>query len=243
MKMRCTKNFTLIELLVVIAIISILATMLFPVVSSMRERGRQTVCLSNIKQVAIQHLQYADLNGGIFCPAWDNNSRQWDSSADYRSAGILGQSLPSANAGDTEIFSCPETKFKLSQKKSYAPQYAGYGYNYMLSFANVNARPPNYRFVNPAGITAPSRVVIVADAAYLLSRTEAGPTSYLYNTSSGRGGFADFRHPGGAVAAYVDGHVAVNSAFTPSRSAPEDFKDRIGYLSEDDSAYDPFFKD
>ena len=235
--------FTLIELLVVIAIICTLATMLFPVVSSMQERGRQSVCLNNIRQIALQHLLYADANGGLFCPAWDTEKKQWDASADYRSAGILAQSISAADRGSGEIFACPETKFKLTQKKSYAPQYAGYGYNYLLSFANVNARPPNYRFVSTAKVTAPARVVIAADAAYLLSRTEAGPTSYLYNTSSGKGGFADFRHPGGAVAVYVDGHAAVDSAITPSRSAPENFRERIGYLSEDDSAYDPFFKD
>ena len=154
MKKHGVKGFTLIELLVVIAIICTRATMLFPVVSSMQERGRQSVCLNNIRQIALQHLLYADANGGLFCPAWDTEKKQWDASADYRSAGILAQSISAADRGSGEIFACPETKFKLTQKKSYAPQYAGYGYNYLLSFANVNARPPNYRFVSTAKVTA-----------------------------------------------------------------------------------------
>ncbi len=51
--------FTLIELLVVIAIIAILAAILFPVFAQAREKARQTVCLSNEKQIALAALMYA----------------------------------------------------------------------------------------------------------------------------------------------------------------------------------------
>ncbi|MBV9468486.1 MAG: prepilin-type N-terminal cleavage/methylation domain-containing protein [Abitibacteriaceae bacterium] len=44
------QGFTLIELLVVIAIISILAAILFPVFATAKEKGRQAVCQSNLKQ-------------------------------------------------------------------------------------------------------------------------------------------------------------------------------------------------
>jgi prepilin-type N-terminal cleavage/methylation domain-containing protein/prepilin-type processing-associated H-X9-DG protein len=46
-------GFTLIELLVVIAVIAILAAMLFPVFAQVREKARQTHCLSNCRQVAV----------------------------------------------------------------------------------------------------------------------------------------------------------------------------------------------
>src|SRR5690349_418927 len=54
-----TSGFTLIELLVVIAIISILAAILFPVFASARERARQASCLSNVKQLTLGVLMYA----------------------------------------------------------------------------------------------------------------------------------------------------------------------------------------
>lgn len=53
------RGFTLIELLVVIAIIAILAAILFPVFAKAREKARQSSCLSNVKQLSLGFLQYA----------------------------------------------------------------------------------------------------------------------------------------------------------------------------------------
>lgn len=61
-------GFTLIELLVVIAIIAILAAILFPVFAQAREKARQTSCLSNLKQMGLGVLMYAQDNDETYPP-------------------------------------------------------------------------------------------------------------------------------------------------------------------------------
>ncbi len=56
--MHRRRGFTLIELLVVIAIIAILAAILFPVFAQAREKGRQTQCVSNMKQIGTALMMY-----------------------------------------------------------------------------------------------------------------------------------------------------------------------------------------
>jgi prepilin-type processing-associated H-X9-DG protein len=52
----------LIELLVVIAIISLLAAVLFPTFAQAREKGRQSVCCSNMKQLGMAAHMYMEDN-------------------------------------------------------------------------------------------------------------------------------------------------------------------------------------
>lgn len=63
---RKTIGFTLIELLVAVAIVAVIAAILFPVFAGVRERGRRTVCQSNLKQLALAMQQYVQDNEGAY---------------------------------------------------------------------------------------------------------------------------------------------------------------------------------
>ena len=63
MMFRRRKGFTLIELLVVIAIIAILAAILFPVFANVIEKGRQTKCAGNLRQLGTALQMYLQDNG------------------------------------------------------------------------------------------------------------------------------------------------------------------------------------
>jgi prepilin-type N-terminal cleavage/methylation domain-containing protein/prepilin-type processing-associated H-X9-DG protein len=57
--MHTRDGFTLVELLTVLAIIALLAAIAFPVYAGARGEARQTVCLSNMKQLATSFFMYA----------------------------------------------------------------------------------------------------------------------------------------------------------------------------------------
>lgn len=238
------RRFTLVELLVVIAIIAILTGLVLPALSSSRARARQAQCISNIREVTLMHLFYADASGGVFCPAWDASFDSWESSADHRGPGILSRVVPDSSAARGRVFECPAAQSSLYSNLAWTARFAGYGMNYQLSFSGPSSSPPNFRPCRIVQIKTPSRLVMLSDAACFLSGSDGrpSPTAFLYNPTSGKGGYSDFRHSGASVVSFVDGHAASWTAFTPRPPDSSGWEKRVGYLAPDDAMYDPFPK-
>ncbi|MCM8525606.1 MAG: type II secretion system GspH family protein [Lentisphaeraceae bacterium] len=65
--------FTLIELLVVVAIIGILASLLMPALSQAREKAKEAVCSSQLKQVGYAMYLYAEDNADTIVQGWTHS--------------------------------------------------------------------------------------------------------------------------------------------------------------------------
>ena len=118
---RARTAFTLIELLVVIAIIAILAAILFPVFARARENARRSSCQSNLKQMGLGILQYAqdyDEKNPLrrflpsVAPNFDDNS--WRS--------VIQPYIKS-----TQLFRCPSNpdNTKTTYDPEFTRSYAG----------------------------------------------------------------------------------------------------------------------
>lgn len=58
-RIRCRGGFTLVELLVVIVIIGVLAGMLLPAITGVKERGNRLSCANNLKEIHKMAIAYA----------------------------------------------------------------------------------------------------------------------------------------------------------------------------------------
>ncbi|OQW96533.1 MAG: hypothetical protein BWK77_04340 [Verrucomicrobia bacterium A1] len=132
---RAPAGFTLVELLTVIAIIAILATLLVPVVSGSRERGRRAYCQNNLAQLGKGLTMYADANRE-YLPATtvDGSVSVWDMAL-----------LPYVGEA-TNLFRCPSDPYLDSvpagqQPRSYSCNGGDGAYGEGFPFGNYQSNP------------------------------------------------------------------------------------------------------
>ena len=201
-------GFTLIELLVVIAIIAILAAILFPVFAKAREKARQSSCLSNIKQVTLGIMQYAQ---------------------DYDERYPIGQ----ANATppyfwpmgvapylkNTQILVCPSRSSSTATTATYLvgegyptaasgrfAEFPHYGINNLVSYSGGA--------VAMGSVQAPAETVLLAESNWYTYNGAAGENDYRNGVwqvampnYTALTGWYTYPHNDGRNIALADGHA------------------------------------
>lgn len=225
------KAFTLIELLVVIAIIAILAAILFPVFAQAKEAAKKTVCVSNLKQLALANLMYAN--------DFDDTSVMLENSPQrYTIANML---LPYIkNGGDASqenpqggnlwpaqgIWTCPSQRVDTARNYLFT---VSYNWLYLTTVDPSNGFVPVWSAPDKWGIWAwtqggrsltsvarPSEMVAFAESDHSDGprgslATWSGLMSPLARQKNGANPFMTIpagRHTGLGSVGWVDGHVS-----------------------------------
>jgi prepilin-type N-terminal cleavage/methylation domain-containing protein/prepilin-type processing-associated H-X9-DG protein len=202
-------GFTLIELLVVISIIAILAAILFPVFARARENARRASCQSNLKQLGLAIMQYAQDYDSMYPVSsyanpvtppggyWDPGNWFWPQSTyPYHKS--------------EQLFRCP------SATSNSSPIFRQYGANYyVIAYPGDPAKSETF-------VESPASTYLCFDSGFYTAGPALlngpNPVSHWYipgigeatNAPAVANETADYRsgrHFGGVNMTFADGHV------------------------------------
>lgn len=209
-RLRRRRAFTLIELLVTISIIAILAAILFPVFARARENARRASCASNMKQLALGMMMYAqDYDDRLYSKVPANYASVWDVAY-----------APYLADATSWLYYCPSANNKFKGRRppasstnstNFGVYYSDYGIPTTWRASN-NSSPWASAVVSrvfnsrPLGaLPNPTKTCMIGE---VMAQPDLGRGAMYFGAE---GKYAKYlreaRHLGGSNYAFVDGHV------------------------------------
>lgn len=205
--MNAKKGFTLIELLVVIAIIAILAAILFPVFTRVRQQANKTTCSSNMRQMG--------LAVGMYANDWSDRF-PLDSHTGSNASWVWVASLEPYVKSKRLLYRCPSdpstnwTKplegFLLTRKTSYGTNF------WMLPLQFCDELPTICGHSTLRSVRMPAGTIYIVETKEYGTSDHVHPAWWYWPNDSGtyiepEKELAMTWHTGGTNYTFVDGHA------------------------------------
>lgn len=258
---RRSDAFSLVETLVVVSTTALLVGLLLPSLQTARQQAQRTVCLSQLRQMAIAAQSYSNVYDGHYPIAYYNRREgtvpyfyawdftTWKDWSDATNPNRVGPGLLWMGQTIEKIQQCPAFR---GPDNSLADPYTGYNYNTSYIGLNDLLAPPNSARTDE--VRRPSKTVLFGDGQC----TDGGANKYmrapfshpgdtLLPDSARHAGAQGYRHLGQTNVAFCDGHArswrAIHTETDPSaREVLDHYNNtgdiQIGFLSASNDIYD-----
>ena len=228
--MKKKAGFTLSELLVVLAIIAVVSALLMPVFLRVREKGRQSICQNNLRQIGISIQQYVQDNDNTYFPAVAIDlftiNKHFEGFSGYlpvyKEARVKQEDGSYVNVADHLIpaLSCPTHPDYLRQEG----RFTSYFFNFLSEPGTpfeIPSTDAEYERVFPRAIQ--ESTLTSESSTWMVREQQTNTTDYMdeVKSSCGRTTRWNTRHSGGSNYLFFDGHV---KWFAPKQMGEYDCK-------------------
>jgi len=257
---RRQTGLSLVELLVVISTATLLIGLLLPSLGAARHQAKRTLCLSNLRQMALAAQTYSAtyddhypiayhtdrVNGVRRYLAWDFNTwKDWSGAEPVERVepGLLWMGRTIEKIQQCPVFEGPANW--------HADPYTGYNYNTSYIGRNETIEPVGSARTDE--VRRPAQTALFGDGEYtggankFMRAPFSNPRDASFSDAFRHAGVQGFRHLGATNVAFCDGHARflrdVHTNTDPvSRDILEQHNEtngnQIGFLSVGNALYD-----